>query len=459
MGTSIGTDLSRQLGETGSGAQGSAEPIHTHLPPERNEEKPASRPKPGGYRLERWVVRNVLERIGRPPVVVVLPNREEIVLSPQPTQTQIYFQDRNAIWLVALDPEFYFGECYMDGRVKVEGDLGPLLETVFRRLVVENKRATGWWILLMNQLRRTASNTLDRSRRNVAHHYDVGDAFYELWLDKELSYTCAYFPRPDLTLEEAQQAKMEHVCRKVWLRPGERVVEAGCGWGALALYMARHYGVTVQAYNISRNQIAYARRRAQAEGLADRVQFIEDDYRNIQGKFDVFVSIGMLEHVGRDHYHTLGQVIDRCLKPEGRGILHSIGRDRPIEGDRWIHHRIFPGAYAPSLQEMLDVLQPNGFSVQDVENLRLHYALTLQHWLDRFENTRDEVARMFDDRFVRMWRLYLTGARTAFITGTLQLFQILFTRSGQNAFPWTRAGLYGQEVPANPYARPSGPEK
>jgi len=466
MGTSVGTDVSGLAGKSETRPVISPQSPHfsgllprehvspPNLRPQAEQTPPERSPAKGQYRMERWLVRTLLQRVGRPPAAVVLPNGEEILLSAKPPQLRIRFHDREAIWLTALDPEVYFGDCYMDGRLEVEGDLGQLLETVFRQTALEGKTASGWWVRILNRLRRTASNTLARSRRNVAHHYDLGDAFYELWLDKELLYTCAYFPRPDVSLEEAQQAKMEHVCRKVWLRPGEHVVEAGCGWGALALYMARHYGVTVQAYNISRNQIAYARRRAQAEGLADRVQFIEDDYRNIRGQFDVFVSIGMLEHVGPAHYHTLAQVIGHCLKPNGRGILHSIGRDRPMESDRWIRRRIFPGAYAPSLQQMLQVLEPHGFSVLDVENLRLHYALTLQHWLDRFENARQEVARMFDERFVRMWRLYLTGARTAFLTGTLELFQIVFTRTGQNAIPWTRAGLYGQEAPDNPYRPP-----
>jgi len=465
MGPTLQTDVAGQ-------APGSPPGRPVSLPPDRttqplspppacaettvSEEPPrAARTAPGkgSYRLERWLIRNLLCRLGRLPVAVVLPDGQELTVADQTPEIRVRFHDRRAIWLLALDPELYFGDCYMEGRLDVEGDLGRLLQMVFQRLALEDKRPAGLATRLLRLLRRSASNTLERSRRNVAHHYDIGDAFYELWLDKKLLYTCAYFPHPDADLEQAQQAKMEHVCRKVWLRPGETVVEAGCGWGALALYMARHYGVRVHAYNISRNQIAYARRRAKAEGLDDRVQFIEDDYRNIRGEFDVFVSIGMLEHVGPAHYTTLAKVIDRSLKPDGRGILHSIGRDRPMEGDRWISRRIFPGAYAPSLQEMLDVLEPHGFSVLDVENLRLHYALTLQHWLDRFEKARDQVAQMFDERFVRMWRLYLTGARTAFITGTLQLFQIVFSRTGQNAIPWTRAGVYGQPVPPNPYAR------
>ena len=251
-------------------------------------------------------------------------------------------------------------------------------------------------------------------------------------------YTCAYFPTPDTSLEDAQTAKLDLVCRKLWLQPGETVVEAGCGWGALALHMARHYGVTVKAYNVSREQIRTARERAKAAGLDGRVEFIDDDYRAIRGQFDVFASVGMLEHVGLRNYRCLGEVIDRCLRPGGRGLIHSIGRDEAGPLNSWIEKRIFPGAYAPCLREMMQVLEPRRFSVLDVENLRLHYALTLQHWLDRFEAASSRVAEMFDEGFVRAWRLYLAGSLAGFRTGTLQLFQVLFARHASNDIPWTR---------------------
>jgi cyclopropane-fatty-acyl-phospholipid synthase len=189
--------------------------------------------------------------------------------------------------------------------------------------------------------------------------------------------------------------------------------------------------------------VLFARQRARAEGLASQVEFIEDDYRNISGRFKVFVSVGMLEHVGREHYRRLGDVIDRSLEPDGRGLIHWIGRNRPGRLDGWIERRIFPGAYPPTLQEMLDVLQPRGFSVLDVENLRQHYAKTLQHWLARFRDREDEVAEMFDERFVRMWRLYLAGSLAAFAAGTLQLFQLVFARSNAGDVPWSRAWMYG----------------
>jgi cyclopropane-fatty-acyl-phospholipid synthase len=206
--------------------------------------------------------------------------------------------------------------------------------------------------------------------------------------------------------------------------------------------MARHHGVQVKAFNISREQIAYARERARAEGLEQRVAFIEDDYRNISGRYNAFVSVGMLEHVGPSHYGELGRVIERCLASDGRGLLHSIGQTQPAPFNAWIRKRIFPGAYPPTLREMLSILEPQGYSVIDVENLRPHYTRTLTHWLHRFEAARDRVSSKYDDAFVRAWRLYLSGSLAAFSTGHLQLFQVLFTRADNHDVPWTRAHLF-----------------
>jgi cyclopropane-fatty-acyl-phospholipid synthase len=222
-------------------------------------------------------------------------------------------------------------------------------------------------------------------------------------------------------------------------------VEAGCGWGGLARFMAQHYGVSVRAYNISREQIAFARNKAKEMGLADKVEYIEDDYRNIKGKYDVFVSVGMLEHVGTRNFKTLGDVINRCLRPDGRGLIHSIGRNQPGQMSSWTERRIFPGAYAPALSEMMDIFEHHDFSVWDVENLRLHYATTIEHWLERYEQHTDSVADMFDESFVRAWRLYLCGSIASFASGTLGLFQILFARGDNNDVPWSRAYMYSPE--------------
>jgi cyclopropane-fatty-acyl-phospholipid synthase len=288
------------------------------------------------------------------------------------------------------------------------------------------------------------ANTVRGSRRNIHSHYDIGNDFYELWLDRQMVYTCAYFPTPDATLDQAQTAKLDHICRKLRLQPGETVVDAGCGWGALTLHMARHYGVSVKAFNVSHEQILFGRRRAEEGGLSRQVTFIEDDYRNVSGKFDVFVSVGMLEHVGLENYKDLSDVIHRSVGDSGRGLLHFIGRNRPAEYSRWMAKRIFPGAYIPALRQALEIFERGNYSVLDVENLRLHYATTLEHWLDRFEKSEQQVLSMYDSDFVRAWRLYLAGSLVAFRTGGLQLFQVLFAGSRCQPVWWTRAPLYGE---------------
>ncbi len=352
----------------------------------------------------------------------------------------IRLHDRAALARLALRRDLGFGEGYMDGRLDVEGDLVGLLEAVARHYVTGTRRSG-----LASTLRRLWSgNALAEARRNVRTHYDLGNDFYRRWLDEEMVYTCAYFAEPGMTLEQAQAAKHELVARKLDLRPGEMVFEAGCGWGGLALYLARRHGVRVRAWNVSREQIAWARARAAREGLADRVEFIEDDYRSMEGRCDAFVSVGMLEHVGRRHHRVLGTVIDRCLDPvRGRGLLHFIGRNAPAAMGTWISRYIFPGAYIPSLREAIGgVLEPNGLSVHDVENLRLHYAATLAEWLQRFERAAGDVRAMFDERFVRMWRLYLAEAQAGFRAGALQLFQVTFARPVKADLPMTRAALY-----------------
>jgi len=395
-----------------------------------------------GNRLLPWLARKILRAIGDPPIRLVLPDGTEVTASDGPPVAWLRVDDRSTLLRLVVNPDLNFGDAYAAGRIKVEGDLLEFLKAVYSAMSAANKSASCFRRAVIRPLRQTRGNTLRASRHNVHHHYDLSNDFYRLWLDDEMLYTCAYFPDPAMTLEQAQLAKMDLVCRKLWLKPGESVVEAGSGWGALALYMARHYGVTVKSFNISRRQVFYARERAKVEGLDDRVEFIDDDYRNISGRFDVFVSVGMLEHVGRRYYRQLGGVIDRCLAPDGRALMHSIGRDRPEDLSPWIKRRIFPGAYPPALSEMMDVVEPFGLSVLDVENLRLHYARTLQHWLKRFEAVVDTVRDMFDERFVRTWRLYLTGSIAAFTTGHLQLFQLLLARSGVNTVPWTRERLY-----------------
>jgi cyclopropane-fatty-acyl-phospholipid synthase len=391
--------------------------------------------------LERFLARQVLTGVGDAPITLVLWNGEELGAGYARPVARAHIRDRGALWKLCLNPDLNFGDLYSQGRIEIEGDLVRFLETVYTGapgspLATTLQDFRGF-------LNRPRRNTLAGSRGHIAHHYDLGNAFYERWLDEEaMQYTCAYYPEPTMTLEEAQRAKMDHVCRKLELKPGDRVVEAGCGWGGLARHMARHYGVTVRSYNISHEQIRYARAAAARQGVDARVEYVEDDYRTIRGEYDAFVSIGMLEHVGRDNYRALGRVIDGCLRAQGRGLIHTIGRNRPELMNAWIERRIFPGAYPPSLGEMMAIFEPYRLSVLDVENIRLHYARTLTDWLHRFESEAGAIEKDYDAAFVRAWRLYLCGSIAAFTTGHLQLFQVVFARERNNQLRSSRAHLY-----------------
>jgi cyclopropane-fatty-acyl-phospholipid synthase len=419
--------------------------------PERAPESPAATSAPPlpqqraqafdeGKRTDRWLLARLLASLGSPPLELAI--RDGARVGVGTPVARVTFDSRATMLWVIADVPLRFGDAYSDGTVTVEGDLVALLETVYRA----GRRAAGGRTPLARRVSRVLQwphlNTLAGSRENIHHHYDIGNAFYELWLGSTMAYTCAYYPTPDATLDEAQVAKMDHVCRKLRLKPGERVVEAGCGWGMLAMHMARRYGVRVRAFNISHEQITWARERAGREGLSGRIEYVEDDYRNISGQYDAFVSVGMLEHVGVRNYPTLGGVAHRCLGGRGRGLIHSIGRNRPAALQPWIEKRIFPGGYPPALSEMARIFEPWELSILDVENLRLHYAQTLRHWLGLFEGAGERVRSMFDERFVRMWRLYLAGSIAAFTAGSMQLFQVVFAPGESNDIPWTRAHLY-----------------
>ena len=388
---------------------------------------------------ERYLLRRVVEAMGLPRFTVALWDGFSITPAQGKAVATATIHNQAALMQLARYGDIGFGDAFSSGGITVEGDLVGFLVEAFRG--VAEVRGPVKLVKRLQQ-RKPRANTPDGSREHIHHHYDIGNDFYRLWLDAEMQYTCAYFPRQEMSLEAAQQAKMDHVCRKLQLRPGDRVAEAGSGWGGLARHMALHYGAKVSSWNVSAEQVRYASDRARTEGYADQVTYVLDDYRNISGEFDVFVSVGMLEHVGQENYSTLGEVVDRCLATDGRALVHAIGRNRPRLMNAWIEKRIFPGAYPPSLREMMDILEPYRFSVLDVENLRLHYARTLQEWLIRYDGAYDEVLNQFDDEFGQAWRLYLAGSQAAFLIGALQLFQVLFTRERNNTLPWSRHHLY-----------------
>jgi len=392
--------------------------------------------------LDRRLLTAIQKMVHPLPICVTLGPSSEPLPSSSLTPV-VRLKDKRTMISVMRNPTTNFGDLYSAGKIEVEGDLVKLLEDFYKIPKGALSRT------IARLAHRLPSNGRRASRKNVHHHYDLSTDFYQLWLDPQLVYTCAYFPQQDAPLEDAQAAKLNLVCRKLWLQPGETVVEAGCGWGALAIYMAKYYGVRVKAFNISHEQIVFARQRAQREGLTSRVDFCEDDYRSIRGPFDSFVSVGMLEHVGQSHYREFGQVIHRAIGDHGRGLVHFIGRNFPQPLHAWIRKRIFPGGYAPALREVMAVLEPHDFSVLDVENLRSHYAKTLECWLNRFERSYDRVVERFGTTFARMWRLYLAGSTAAFRVGTLQLFQVVFAGRSCDSRPWTREYLYGGSAEQN----------
>jgi cyclopropane-fatty-acyl-phospholipid synthase len=402
-------------------------------------------PRHAGGSLEARLLRRLLQGMGNPPIEFhFVWNGERVAADATGPLEHVRIADRSTLRALLRNPHVCFGDAYGTGRIEVDGDLDRFMVALFKIFTPPGgreslaNRAANWWY-------HRSSNTFAGSRDNIHRHYDLGNDFYSLWLGETMAYTCAYYPVARASLEQAQFAKMEHVCRKLRLSGADSVVEAGCGWGSLTLHMAANYGAKVRAFNISKEQLDFARRRARELGLDGRVEFIEDDYRNIRGSYDVFVSLGMLEHVGPEHYPELGRVARRSLTGEGRGLIHSIGRNRPGSLHPWIERRIFPGAYPPSLGEMMQVFEPSGLSVLDVENMRLHYAQTLHHWLERYDAAIDLIRAKFrDEAFVRMWRLYLAGSIAAFETGTLQLFQVLFTLEENNTIPRSREFMYSK---------------
>ena len=355
-------------------------------------------------------------------------------------QVRIRFTDRATTFRAALNPALEFGEAYMDGRLFVENDdilsFAALIGSNTKwddddavHLSLWRPRRLGWL---------NAWNWQRRSRRNVAHHYDLDDRLYALFLDHDLNYSCAYFERPDDTLETAQAAKLDHIVAKLALRAGQRVLDIGCGWGGLALHIGKTADVEVLGITLSEHQLAIARARADATGLAGRVKFALLDYRSVTGAFDRIVSVGMFEHVGPPHYRRFFDQCRTLLKPDGVMLLHTIGRaDGPAPTDRWLARYIFPGGYVPALSQIAPAIEDARLWITDIEALRMHYAYTLEHWYARTVAARDKIGALYDERFFRMWQFYLAGAIVAFRCNAHLNFQIQLTR-GRETLPITR---------------------
>ncbi|MCW2237092.1 SAM-dependent methyltransferase [Azospirillum canadense] len=348
---------------------------------------------------------------------------------------------------LVINPRMRFGEAYMDGRLSIDGG------TMYDFLDVlcsgpENVQGVlGTIQEALGPMLRVAQqhNPLKRSRKNVAHHYDLSREFFALFLDRDMQYSCAYFPTPETSLDDAQEAKKRHIASKLLLRPGMRVLDIGCGWGGMALYLARTTGADVTGITLSTEQLAVARERAAKAGLSDRVRFELRDYRLMGGTFDRIVSVGMFEHVGKPHYGAFFAKVRELLADDGVALLHAIGRsDGPGATNPWMRKYIFPGGYSPALSEVIPAVEKAGLWSTDVEILRLHYAETLRHWRERFLARWDEAKAMYDERFCRMWELYLAGSEIAFRYQGHMVFQVQLARS-VTAVPMTRDYMVNTE--------------
>ena len=384
----------------------------------------------------------------------------------------VRFTTSAAEWGVLLDPELKLGESYMNGTFVVEqGSIADVLAIALG----QNSEIPYWarpqWLLRYVNRRLQQFNPRKRARRNVAHHYDLDGRLYSLFLDADRQYSCAYFGSPDQSLDDAQLAKKRHLAAKLLLGrerdrgkdDGARVLDIGCGWGGLGLYLAEVAGAEVTGVTLSQEQHAIANERAAEKGLAERAKFRLQDYRDLDGHFDRIVSVGMFEHVGVNHYDTFFRKSAQLLDRDGVMVLHSIGRSEgPNITNPWIAKYIFPGGYIPSMSEVLPAVEKSGLLVTDIEILRLHYAETLKHWRERFLAHREEVERIYDQRFVRMWEFYLAASEMSFREQNLMVFQLQMTKR-QGVVPMTRdyigreeRRLQGAEGKSHPPLRLAG---
>jgi cyclopropane-fatty-acyl-phospholipid synthase len=351
---------------------------------------------------------------------------------------------------LCLQPLLAVGEAYMEGKLVVEtGTLYDFLAIACANLQQGHHASWVNWAQSLSHLWRRLQqyNPLGKARANASHHYDISLALYELFLDPDKQYSCAYFETPNVTLEEAQIAKKRHIMAKLLLKPGQKVLDIGCGWGGMGLTLGREANVDVTGITLSQQQLTEARKRAALAQRSDQVRFQLTDYREVTGTYDRIVSVGMFEHVGVNHFEEFFRVVHDRLAEDGVALIHFISRsDGPGTTNPWIRKYIFPGGYSPALSEVLPAIERSGLFITDIEILRLHYAETLRHWRERFKANWTRAAQLYDERFCRMWDFYLTGSEIAFRFEGHMVAQVQLSRR-QDVVPMTRTYIHSAEDP------------
>ncbi len=384
-------------------------------------------------------------------LTLVMPDGAKLEFGPGGGKSlTVRLTDRRTAFAIARNPRLGLGEAYMDGRLIIEeGGILDLMELATGANRWEDggagRKALSKGKNPLKKLWR-ARNEARRARKNVAHHYDIGNDLYRLFLDDDLQYSCAYFTDPDDSLEQAQSDKKAHIAAKLALEPGQHILDIGCGWGGTALYLNRVAGVRVTGVTLSEQQLKVARERAAAAGVADQVKFELIDYRQVEGQFDRIVSIGMFEHVGAAHYDEFFARCHELLKPDGVMLLHTIGKlGKATTPDPFTDKYIFPGYHLPSISQMAAASEKVRLITTDIETLRLHYAHTLRHWLERTRKAKEKIVAMYDERFFRMWEFYLAGGVVAFESGSMCNYQLQYVRD-RRALPITRDYMIAKEL-------------
>ena len=390
--------------------------------------------------LKRFI-RHVLGSVDGEAFGVTFWDGEYAAYGQGPARFVIECRDADACRRLIWGRDVAFGEAYAEGSIEIQGDLAAFMRMVFK---LRPPRVTLREKLRLALLAASSVNTKRRAAANVRHHYDLGNDFFAAWLGKEMAYSCAYFHAPDEDLDTAQRRKFAHICAKLCLEPGQTLLDIGCGWGGLLLHAATEFDVRGVGITLSAEQKQEADRRIAAAGLADRVTIELRDYRDVptDRRFDRVVSVGMFEHVGKQHFDEFFVRTASVVRDGGVGLLHTIGRQKPAAPNRWLTKHIFPGAYFPTLGDIAGPMSAHELTVTDVEVLRMHYALTLERWIDLFEDHAETARQRYGARFERMWRLYLHSCAAAFRYGDYCVWQVQFSKRASREVPITRDYLY-----------------